>query len=431
MSLRIAAHKSRRGCSIPQLADPVQSWSAAGSRAAQAAARVAARYAQAPSYSQIEAAEANPVPQKVQAAAQPVAAEQPVESGPRLIEPDAYAAKSVRSSARVWEQTVAPVLAAAPASLEDWENEFSHNHWEPDPGLRPLETILAPVQATMQAPVPAPIQVKVSSPVAESTLRLPEQPVPEARNRRERFTLPEEPLESEEIEPVEPDQPLPANLIEFPRELVATRKMRPRRAEGPFATARQEAQLSIFEVDPGAISTYPESASAEPVAWPEPAWAQIELEAQQPEEAEPEEMTVALPTLHLAPLGRRLTAALLDGALIAGVLSVFTLAVLARVGAARPTKALEVGAGLTVLLAVLLYHALFLILAEETPGMKCAGLSLCTFDGQIPSRAQLRSRLSALLLSLIPVGLGLAWALFDDDHLCWHDRLSKTYLRMN
>jgi hypothetical protein len=43
----------------------------------------------------------------------------------------------------------------------------------------------------------------------------------------------------------------------------------------------------------------------------------------------------------------------------------------------------------------------------------------------------LRSRLSALLLSLIPVGLGLAWALFDDDHLCWHDRLSKTYLRMN
>jgi uncharacterized RDD family membrane protein YckC len=107
------------------------------------------------------------------------------------------------------------------------------------------------------------------------------------------------------------------------------------------------------------------------------------------------------------------------------------LTVLARVGAGHPTKALEVGAGFAVLLAVLVYHALFLILAEETPGMKCAGLSLCTFDGQIPSREQLRSRLRALLLSLLPVGLGLAWALFDEDHLCWHDRLSKTYLRKN
>jgi len=25
--------------------------------------------------------------------------------------------------------------------------------------------------------------------------------------------------------------------------------------------------------------------------------------------------------------------------------------------------------------------------------------------------------------------LGVAWALFDEDHLCWHDRLSRTYLR--
>jgi hypothetical protein len=37
--------------------------------------------------------------------------------------------------------------------------------------------------------------------------------------------------------------------------------------------------------------------------------------------------------------------------------------------------------------------------------------------------------LGALLLSVLPLGLGVAWALFDDDHLCWHDRLSKTYLR--
>jgi uncharacterized RDD family membrane protein YckC len=61
--------------------------------------------------------------------------------------------------------------------------------------------------------------------------------------------------------------------------------------------------------------------------------------------------------------------------------------------------------------------------------MRCARLSLCTFDGQSPTRGQLRRRLGALLLSVLPVGLGVAWILFDDDHLCWHDRLSKTYLR--
>jgi hypothetical protein len=43
--------------------------------------------------------------------------------------------------------------------------------------------------------------------------------------------------------------------------------------------------------------------------------------------------------------------------------------------------------------------------------------------------AVVTAQLAALLLSLLPVGLSVAWFLFDDDHLCWHDRLSKTYLR--
>jgi hypothetical protein len=68
--------------------------------------------------------------------------------------------------------------------------------------------------------------------------------------------------EAEAIEPVEPDLPIHANLIEFPRELVATRKIRPRLAEGASADADAERQLSIFEVDPGTISTEPEAASS-------------------------------------------------------------------------------------------------------------------------------------------------------------------------
>jgi uncharacterized RDD family membrane protein YckC len=74
-----------------------------------------------------------------------------------------------------------------------------------------------------------------------------------------------------------------------------------------------------------------------------------------------------------------------------------------------------------------LYQMLFLTLASATPGMKYAHIRLITFDGRIPSRAQRVRRLFALLLSLLPVGLGLAWAIFDEDHMSWHDRLSRTY----
>jgi hypothetical protein len=38
-------------------------------------------------------------------------------------------------------------------------------------------------------------------------------------------------------------------------------------------------------------------------------------------------------------------------------------------------------------------------------------------------------RIAGLVLSALPFGLGLAWMLFDEEHLCWHDRLSKTYMR--
>ena len=92
-------------------------------------------------------------------------------------------------------------------------------------------------------------------------------------------------------------------------------------------------------------------------------------------------------------------------------------------------KMAELGAMAALLTIGVLYHVLFLTLASATPGMMYARISLCTFDDECPSRAQLRGRLGAMLLSLLPVGLGVVWAVFDEDHLCWHDRLSRTYLR--
>jgi uncharacterized RDD family membrane protein YckC len=124
-----------------------------------------------------------------------------------------------------------------------------------------------------------------------------------------------------------------------------------------------------------------------------------------------------------------MSAVLVDGALIAAIGLGSALVVAASAGHPPTARIIGLTAAATLLIAGMIYQALFLTLAGTTPGMRCASLSLCTFDGRIPTLAEVRSRLGALLLSVAPVGLGIAWALFDDEHLCWHDRLSRTYLR--
>ena len=126
---------------------------------------------------------------------------------------------------------------------------------------------------------------------------------------------------------------------------------------------------------------------------------------------------------------QRLLAAVVDGSLIAGA---FLLAVVgaASYGMDLPgIKEMEIAAAAALLITGVLYQVFFFTLGEATPGMKYARLSLCTFDNQRPTRAQRCGRLGALLLSLLPLGLGVAWPLFDENHLSWHDRISRTYLR--
>jgi uncharacterized RDD family membrane protein YckC len=423
VSQRLAAHKSHRGFSVAKQAEPVH---ATSGRAAQAAARVAARYARVPSYSQMQSAEARAALHAAEVATQAAleaqtAAQAALEdlriataAGPRLCEPEApQAVEPVPLSGRDWKPAAAPVQLAAPSSLEAWENEYSHIRWEPDLRLRPLD----PADAC--AP-------QILGSAASST-----------GDRWEQSVSSEEPWgaeDAEDIEPVEPVQPIYANLIEFPRELVATRKMRPQLVDGPFAEEEAEKQLSIFEVEPGSISTQAEQAdTASASAWQEPEWSGIELEAQPLGESESPEDQVAPLAPQLASIGRRLTAALVDHVLIASVFLGAALMVMPRLGSlpGHPPamKIVEACAVAAFLLLGLLYQAFCLVLAGVTPGMKCAHVSFCTFDGQIPTRAQLCSRLGGLLLSLLPVGLGIVWVLFDDEHLSWHDRLSRIYPR--
>jgi len=456
---RLAAHRSRKGLSVAP-PEPAVNRPGVTSRAAQAAAAVAARYAKAPSYSQMQAEEARTAVRAAEIATQ-VALQAQANAHAVLADLHAASAFGAESS------PLPPARISVPQSASQISEPSGDWSWTPskpvvnadgEPAYEPVaeaafEPVLAPLPASLQSPLP-------HERLERQSLGLrwePDMPTSSAEqdtaraaqwveNRSETFDIsPQdwwepastqmESLAVRTIEPVEPEQPIHANLIEFPRELVAARKVRPRLAETLAGSVGSvTSQLSIFEVDPSAISTEPERPDV-PVTAVGPEWAGMELEAAAPApyddmDPDPEaESARSTPTIYLAPMNRRLLAAVVDGALIAGTflaLAAFAIYALAELPGLRQV---EIWTGLGLLLTGVLYLTVFTLLAESTPGMSYAGTSLCTFDDQIPTLAQRSGRLCGLLLSVLPLGLGVAWSLFDEDSMSWHDRLSRTYQR--
>jgi uncharacterized RDD family membrane protein YckC len=227
----------------------------------------------------------------------------------------------------------------------------------------------------------------------------------------------------------EPPTPLPANLLEFPRQLVAPRKARPRLAEGPLREeiTPRTAQLRIFEVEPEQISIAPTPVPAAPE------WTSIRLDAQVATEAQPDPDAPALLASLLppqtAPLGLRTMAALVDGMLVA-LTAVAAVALFARFAGTVPSgPGLAIGvAGLLTALHIV-YQLLFFTFSDQTPGMRYARIGLCTFSDENPTRAAMRRRLIAQFVAVCPLGIGLLWIFLDDDGLGWHDRISRMYQR--
>ena len=61
--------------------------------------------------------------------------------------------------------------------------------------------------------------------------------------------------------------------------------------------------------------------------------------------------------------------------------------------------------------------------------MRYARIALCTLTDENPTRSAMRKRLLAMLLAAVPLGMGFAWALLDEDRMGWHDRMSRMYQR--
>ena len=129
-----------------------------------------------------------------------------------------------------------------------------------------------------------------------------------------------------------------------------------------------------------------------------------------------------------APLARRLGAMLYDGLLVIALMFLATLPFVAL----RGGEPVEVGAAtyrIALLFVSWLFFTGFWTRSGRTLGLQSWRLQVETVDGGKPGIGAASLRFFAAILSLVPLGLGFWWQLWDKDELAWHDRLSGTRLR--
>jgi uncharacterized RDD family membrane protein YckC len=423
---RLAAHRARRTQQVGQPVTPIANPTPANTRASRIAAAVAERYAHSQSYRAFLAAQAEAAIREAEAAAEIAA-----------LNAQAVADAQYQLLAELDQWTLTPPVLP-PARV-------AHPIAHPIDPLRITEA-LAP--ATVVTPsTGSGLTVRLfdedqfarSSPEAfASSGRSWYQPTPD---ETEALALDEEIAfrQSPVFEDVTPPIDIPANLIEFPRQLVAPRKARPRLAEGPLREEAdhtpEAAQLRIFEVEATQISTAPVVESAAPE------WSSILLAAHPVSTSiteVPEAPFQPVFSPQTAAFSLRLMAAIVDGCIITAALLAFIAAFAITVGKLSgghaasghiTLQAAAIGAAGTFAVLTLLYQLLFFTFSDATPGMRYARIAFCTFSDDNPTRTAMRRRIFATILAACPLGIGFLWAWLDDDGLGWHDRISRMYQR--
>ena len=132
--------------------------------------------------------------------------------------------------------------------------------------------------------------------------------------------------------------------------------------------------------------------------------------------------------LQAAPMSRRLWAGAIDSLLVVAAFAVFAY-IFIRVTLVVPPlqPALELSAALIAAFWTA-YQYLLLVHTGTTPGLKLSKLRLSRFDGNPVPRKLRRWRVLASILSGMSLALGYAWCFLDEDRLCWHDRITRTYM---
>jgi len=75
----------------------------------------------------------------------------------------------------------------------------------------------------------------------------------------------------------------------------------------------------------------------------------------------------------------------------------------------------------------LFYGILAALTGAESPGARAVGLRFINFDGSPIDRRERTLRFGCACLSFLAAGLGVLWALADEESLTWHDHMSKTF----
>ena len=275
VAARLAAHRARRQRKSPAPPAPTPITTPSRARTARIAATVAERYSHSESYRSFLAAEAESAIRQAEAAAHIAAVNALAVTAAQLdlleeldqlppAEPSApQPALTTKPGApclasETW--VTEPSTTTSPKSKATPNQQPATNNQQPALTIRLYEE---PTPTINQQPT--------------TTNRITTHPVdPETEHALdEEIAYRQSPTFADQVPPAE----IPANLLEFPRQLVAARRARPRLAEGPLREEEEarepaSAQLRIFEVEPTQLSPAPAVESAAPE------WTSIMLDAQ-------------------------------------------------------------------------------------------------------------------------------------------------------
>ena len=143
------------------------------------------------------------------------------------------------------------------------------------------------------------------------------------------------------------------------------------------------------------------------------------------------ELSLAHAKVPVAPLSLRAMAAAFDTGLVLAFSGLFllTLHALSRWVLDAPlfTRATLPYLLVAPLLIGFTYKLMWCLSGRVTLGIQGAGLRLISFEGGEPTQVQRLLRFACGWLSLC-CGIGLLWALADQETLTWHDHVSQTFL---
>lgn len=137
-------------------------------------------------------------------------------------------------------------------------------------------------------------------------------------------------------------------------------------------------------------------------------------------------------TSKLPPPGflRRLGAMFYDSLLLLALLMMLSYPYVWLTGGAKPGLILKMLYQFYLLAICFFYFAGFWVRSGQTLGMRTWRIKLVRDDGGPVTWPIAFKRFAYVWLSLLCLGLGFLWVLYDRDRLAWHDRLSGTRLML-